>query len=75
MTLRLTLSMATDSSRATGWPTGLIGTEFHFGRNLLFGDAAAMIMQYFGLGAFKGCAQQFRQVFLLGTKLREPIPH
>jgi len=32
----------------------LIGTEFHFGRNLLFGDAVAMIMQYFGLGAFKG---------------------
>ena len=28
---------------------GLIETEFHFGRNLLFGDAAAKIRQCFGL--------------------------
>jgi hypothetical protein len=27
----------------------LIGTEFHFGRNLLFGDTVVIILQCFGL--------------------------
>ena len=45
---RLTPSWATDSFRDR-MAHRLIGTEFHFGRNLLFEDAVVRILQCLGL--------------------------